>query len=136
MTLLVDSSVWIDRLRGVETRATRFIDLREHNEDIALTGTIFHEVLQGIRDDAGYERVREFLAAMRLLEPGGLATHDVAAQLYRRARRIGSTIRKPNDCLIAAVALEHGATLVHNDRDFLSLAEVEPALVTFPGRAH
>ena len=39
-------------------------------------------------------------------------------------------------CLIAAVALEHGALLVHNDRDFNVLAQVEPALLVYPGRPH
>ena len=59
-----------------------------------------------------------------------------AAAIYRLCRRAGRTVRSPNDCLIAAIALEHGALLVHNDRDFVALAQVEPALVIFPGRPH
>ena len=30
----------------------------------------------------------------------------------------GITIRKPLDCMIAAVAIEHGVALLHCDRDF------------------
>lgn len=134
--LLVDSSVWIDRSRGLETDGTRYVDMREHQEEIALTGVIYQEVLQGARSDRGFEALREMLSAMLLLEPREWSTYEIGAILYRRARSAGFTIRKPNDCLIAAIALEHGALLVHNDRDFVALAQVEPALMIFPGRPH
>lgn len=134
--LLVDSSVWIDRSLGLETDGTRFVDLRDGQEEIALTGIIYQEVLQGARSDRGFEALREMLSAMLLLEPRELSTYEIAAMLYRRARQAGFTIRKPNDCLIAAIALEHGALLVHNDRDFVALAQVEPSLLVYPGRPH
>jgi predicted nucleic acid-binding protein len=134
--LLVDSSVWIDRSRGAETESTLFVDQRDGDEDIALTGVIFQEVLQGSRSDRGFEQLRTMLSALVLLEPRDLSTYELAAQLYRRARQKGLTVRKPTDCLIAAIALDHGALLVHNDRDFLALAQVEPSLLIFPGRAH
>jgi predicted nucleic acid-binding protein len=73
---------------------------------------------------------------MLLLQPRELSTYEIAAQLYRRARNAGFTIRKPTDCLIAAIALEHGALLVHNDRDFTFLSRVEPSLLIFPGSPH
>ena len=134
--LLVDSSVWIDHTRDLETDATRFIEQRDDEEEIAIAGIIFQEVLQGMRDDKIYDRVRGMLAGLLLLETRDLSTYEIAAQLHRRARQAGFTIRKPTDCLIAALALEHGALLVHNDRDFVFLAQVEPALVVFPGRPH
>jgi hypothetical protein len=134
--LLLDSSVWIDAHRGRATEATRFVEMRDDQEEIATTGIIFQEVLQGIRLDSEYEWMRNALWSALILEPRELSTYEIAAQLHRAARAAGFTIRKPNDCLIAAVALEHGALLVHNDRDFLALAQVEPALMVFPGRAH
>jgi predicted nucleic acid-binding protein len=134
--LLVDSSVWINRARGIETDATRFVDLRDGQEELAVTGIVVQEVLQGARSDTGFEALRSMLTAMPLLEPREFSTYEIAALLYRRARAAGSTIRKSSDCLIAAIALEHGALLVHNDRDFLALAQVEPALLVYPGRPH
>ncbi|RYF14096.1 MAG: PIN domain nuclease [Comamonadaceae bacterium] len=136
MMLLLDSSVWIDIHRARATTATRYVEAREDYEEIATTGIIFQEVLQGIREPADYEHMRQVLWSTLILEPRELSTHDVAAQLYRAARAAGLTIRKPNDCLIAAIALEHGALLVHNDRDFLALAQVEPSLLVYPGRPH
>ncbi|MDB5860863.1 MAG: PilT protein-like protein [Ramlibacter sp.] len=134
--LLVDSSVWIDRSLGVETQGTRFVDERDGQEEIAVTGIIYQEVLQGARSDRGFEALRDMLSTMVLLEPRELSTYEIAAILFRRARKAGFAVRKPNDCLIAALALEHGALLVHNDRDFVALAQVEPALMIFPGRPH
>lgn len=132
--LLVDSSVWIDRTRAVETLATRFVDAREGAEELALTAGIYLEVLQGVRDDAVFGRLKAMLEALAFLHPrDGLQTYELAAQLYRRARRAGFTIRKSSDCLIAAIALEHQALLIHNDRDFLALAKIEPRLHIYPG---
>lgn len=134
--LLVDSSIWIDAMNGRITDATRYLETRDEGEEIATTGIIFQEVLQGIRGEREFARMRDVLWATLILEPRELSTYEIAAQLYRRARGEGLTVRKPNDCLIAALALEHGALLVHNDRDFLALAQVEPALLVYPGRPH
>jgi len=134
--LLIDSSVWIDAQQGKATDATRFVDSRDESEEIATTGVIFQEVLQGIRSQSHYERMRQVLWSLLILEPRELSTYEVAAQLYRSARVAGFTIRTSSDCLIAALALEHGALLVHNDRDFVALAQVEPALMIYPGRPH
>jgi hypothetical protein len=134
--LLVDASVWIDADCAVATDATRFVASREETDEVATTGVIVQEVLQGLRSDARFEVWRQRFWGMLILEPRELSTYEVAADLYRRARAKGLTIRSPNDCLIAALALEHGALLVHNDRDFIALAQVEPALLVFPGRPH
>jgi predicted nucleic acid-binding protein len=134
--LLLDSSVWIDIHRARASAATRYVEARDEHEEIATTGIIFQEVLQGICLDSEYDYMRQVLWSTLILEPRELSTYEVAAQLHRAARKAGLTVRKPNDCLIAALALEHGALLVHNDRDFLALAQVEPALMIFPGRPH
>jgi len=49
------------------------------------------------------------------------STFVKAAELYRTLRRKGITIRKPIDCMIAAVAIEHNVPLLHKDRDFDSI---------------
>lgn len=134
--LLVDSSVWIDTVRAVASDSTRFLAGRDEADELATTGVIVQEVLQGFRRDADFDVWRDRFWGMLILEPRELSTYEVAADLYRRAREMGLTIRNPNDCLIAALALEHGALLVHNERDFIALAQVEPALLVYPGRPH
>lgn len=135
--ILVDSSVWIDWLRGADTSAVRFLQAREAGDELALTHMIYLEVLQGVQSDRQFKQVREVLGAQWMLEPvHGLDTLAAAAGLYGRARTAGLTIRKSTDCLIAAIAIEHGALLVHNDRDFVALAGTEPALMIYPQGRH
>jgi predicted nucleic acid-binding protein len=50
--------------------------------------------------------------------------YRAAAAIYRSARRAGRTIRSINDCLIAAVALRHGARIIHRDADFEAIATI------------
>ena len=131
--LLVDSSVWIDWLRGSDTDAVRFVQARESQEELALTQMIYLEVLQGVSSQRQFAATQKVLSAQSMLLPlAGMGTFDAAAQLHRRARTQGLTIRKSTDCLIAAIALEHGALLVHNDRDFLALAQAVPQLQVYP----
>lgn len=134
--MLVDSSAWIDSARSVPNDATRFLAARDEADELATTGIIVQEVLQGTASAKHFEAWRDRFWGMLILEPRELTTYELAAQLYQRARDRGFTIRKPNDCLIAALALEHGALLVHNDRDFWALAQAEPELLVFPGRPH
>ena len=131
--LLIDSSVWIDWLRGSDTDAVRFVQAREPQEEIALTQMIYLEVLQGVSSQRQFSATQKVLSAQTMLLPlDPLQTFEAAALLYRRARAMGLTIRKSTDCLIAAMALEHGALLVHNDRDFVALAQAIPQLHVYP----
>lgn len=131
--LLVDSSVWIDWLRGADTEAVRFVQARETGEELALTQMIYLEVLQGVGSQRQYDATRRVLGSQVMLQPlEVLETFEAAARLYRRSRQLGLTIRKSTDCLIAAMALEQDALLVHNDRDFLALARAQPQLRVYP----
>jgi predicted nucleic acid-binding protein len=53
-----------------------------------------------------------------------VADFDGAAHIYRRCRRAGVTPRGMLDCMIAAVALRRGATLLSHDVDMDRLAKV------------
>jgi predicted nucleic acid-binding protein len=46
------------------------------------------------------------------------STFIKAANIYRYLRKKGITIRKSNDCIIAAVAIQADIPLLHSDRDF------------------
>lgn len=121
--ILVDTSVWVDFLKGTETReAKKLEELILCSEDLCICGVILAETLQGIREDDDYHRT---LARFRsfLFLPMTRRTFENAAQMYRRLRRQGITIRKPVDCMIAAVALTHDLALLHHDRDFEPLAQ-------------
>ena len=116
--ILVDTTVWIDFFRGTETPQVSALEkFLADGEDICICGIVLTEVLQGVRDDAEYEKTRSQFGAFLFL-PMHPGTYVSAAELYRTLRRKGVTIRKPLDCMIAAVAIEQDVPLLHHDRDF------------------
>ena len=121
--ILVDTSVWIDFFAGRDLpHAAKLEQYILDNEDLALSGIILTEILQGIPDDAAYRRVRRYLSALIVL-PMPESVFIRAAELYRKLQKQGITIRKTNDCIIAATALEHHCRLLHNDKDFAPIAK-------------
>jgi predicted nucleic acid-binding protein len=132
--LLVDTSVWIDFLTGRATRAVdHFRERLEARETFALTDLIDLEVLQGVRDPEVVKKVSTYLRGQLFLAPRrGLQTYDAAADLYRRCRAAGVTVRSTIDCLIAQTSIEYGAVLLHNDRDYERIARVETRLELAP----
>lgn len=80
------------------------------------------ELLAGTRAPNEHSKLRSRLLAFPLLRLRGLSDFEKAADLYRTCRRMGETVRKLIDCLIAAVAIRERATILHNDRDFETLA--------------
>jgi predicted nucleic acid-binding protein len=130
--VIVDTTVWIDYLGGVVNRETAWLEIALSRERLALTDLILSEVLQGIRDDAAFERARNDLLKFKIFASGGTDLALAAAQNYRNLRRQGFTIRKTIDCWIATFCLLSGHMLLHRDRNFdpfekeLGLAVVHP----------
>jgi len=119
LMILVDTSVWIDFLRGANS-AHRLIlhRLIDEKEDISITGIILTEILQGIERDGDFQAIREYLLEFPIYDAKGIGTYLKAAQIYRDCRKKGKTIRKTVDCVIAAVCIENDLILLHKDRDF------------------
>ena len=132
--LLVDASVWIDFLAAHTTRAVEYFrEQLEARQPFALTGLIYLEVLQGVREPAAAKKVSAYLRGQLFLVPRrGLQTYEAAADLYRRCRAAGVTVRSTIDCLVAQTAIEYGAALLHSDRDYERIARVEPELKLAP----
>ena len=117
--ILVDTSVWIDFLAGKETPHRQILhQLIEKEEDICITEIILTEIFQGIKDDEVYETTKSYLLEFPIIKPKGTGTFITAAEIYRKCRKEGKTVRKTVDCIIATIALENGLILLHNDNDF------------------
>jgi predicted nucleic acid-binding protein len=141
--LFVDSSVWIDHLRGVDSRETRLlrrqlrrldplaaaVDEEEETVEIMVGDLVLLEVLRGIDDDRQRARVRGILLAFEPVRVGGAATALAAVEHHVALRRLGLTVLKAIDCLIAAWCIEHEVPLLHADRDFLPFARHRGLLV-------
>lgn len=123
LLIVVDTSVWLDVINERETlEAARCVELLEDGAPIALTDVIYAEVLQGFRTEREAQLVEESLTAFPILRLATLDDFARAARLYREARRVGITIRKTLDCLIASLCVREGAPILHSDSDFDRLA--------------
>ena len=116
--VIVDTTVWVDYLRGTCNPETDWLDREADQERLGLTDLILCEVLQGVRSDREFRRVREELLKFELFEAGGERLAVAAAQNFRSIREKGRTVRKTIDCLIATFCLANGHALLHRDRNF------------------
>jgi predicted nucleic acid-binding protein len=125
--ILVDSSAWIEFLRGSGSWANlRLRSALEEGAALACTDVVLMEVLAGAGDDAERDRLRRLLYGTEFLGVEGPADYERAAELYRLCRRGGETPRQLVDCLIAAVAIRNDAELLCEDSDFLAIARHAP----------
>lgn len=131
---LVDSSVWIDFLRGRATPHVRALrEMLAGDEIVGVAPIILQEVLQGAESEERFEKWRKYFAGLCCYTPADpIESHVAAARLYQSCRRAGRTPRSSNDCLIARIAVEHALVLLHDDRGFDAIAAVTPALRLYP----
>jgi predicted nucleic acid-binding protein len=88
------------------------------DEPIVVTEPVVMEVLAGATSERHASQLRSALLAFPLVAVAGLDDYDEAAAIQRLCRTKGETIRNTIDCLIAAVAMRVGASILHKDRDF------------------
>lgn len=123
--ILVDTSAWVeyDRASGsaVDQRLSRLIS---SEGPVAVTEPVVMEVLAGARTDERESDLRRMLLRFQLLRFDVVADFDGAVRIYRRCRATGVTPRGMVDCMIAAVAWRHRATILAHDGDIDRVAQV------------
>jgi predicted nucleic acid-binding protein len=93
---------------------------------LSITEPVVMEVLAGARTDQRELDLRRLLLRFRLLCFDAASDFDSAARMYRyrRCRAAGITPRGMVDCMIAAVAWRHGASLLVQDVDLVHLCQI------------
>ena len=129
---IVDTTVWIDYLRGTANPETDWLDARLGRKPLAITDVILCEVLQGVRDEATAATVERQLLQLHIFELSGVELAKAAAKNYRTLRGQGRTVRKTIDCLIATFCLRGDHSLLHRDRDFDAFEELLDLSVIHP----
>jgi predicted nucleic acid-binding protein len=117
--IFVDSSVWVDYLRAIETPQTAKLDAILGVEHIVVGDLVYAEVLQGCRDPRSFEETLRLLRLADFIIVGGRDVAVEAARNFIKLRSLGVTVRKTIDTLIATRCLINGLKLLHNDRDFI-----------------
>ena len=128
--MILDTSAWIEFLRVTGTRAD--LELRrafKNASPVWIPEVVYREVLQGASSTQHFMRLKTALDELSLYaSPDPFELARSASLLYARCRWQGITIRSPNDCLIAACAIEADVPLLQADRDFLTLALIDKRL--------
>ncbi|MFH0921884.1 MAG: PIN domain-containing protein [Fibrobacterota bacterium] len=120
---LVDTSVWVNYFNGKRYHQTDLLTgLISQYKDICVCGLVLTEILQGIKSDDEFEKVKKQLSALIYL-PVTKHSFIQAASLYRSIRKHGKTIRSSIDCIISSICIEHEVRLLHDDRDFDIIAK-------------
>ena len=114
--ILVDTSAWVEYDRATGSPVDRRL--------IAVTEPVVMELAAGARTDEREMDLRRLLPRFALLTFDTVVDFDAAANIYRACRRVGVTPRGMIDCMVAAVALRHGAPLLAFDADMNRVAEV------------
>jgi len=115
--ILIDTSVWIEIFRDKTGNIVKTLQNTIGAKNYVLSRFNQLELLQGARDQKEWELLEDYLSTQYYLE-ASQDTWPEAARIYFELRRKGFTINSPVDCCIAQIALEHGAFLLHRDKDF------------------
>lgn len=121
---LLDTSAWIlslgkSALPAATNRVRKLLD----EKTVAITPVVALELLGGTRTAEEFNRLKSRLDALYQIFIGKKEWEEAAKlafQLHRKGKIIPYT-----DILIATVAIEAGATLVHADRHFDMMSEIK-----------
>lgn len=117
---LVDTSVWIEFLRGGKTAIKNRLEKLLDENRAVVSGIILAELLIGIHNEEDQDFLEESFLGLPFLE----ATRDIFAM----AGKMGARLRKKgismplSDLLIAALAKSHTLTVLTLDHHFQTLA--------------
>jgi predicted nucleic acid-binding protein len=121
--VLVDASVWIDYLRGIETPQCQLLRNGMMSGNVHVADLTCFEILQGCTTPTHVMQARTLL---KLYEPviiSDFIIAEIAASHYRILRRKGITIHSSIDMLIGSWCIINNVPLLHNDRDYDALED-------------
>jgi predicted nucleic acid-binding protein len=123
--ILVDTSAWVEFDRATASSVdARLTELIATTDQVAVSEPVIMEVLAGARDDRRATDLRRLMDRFALLRFDASIDVDAATNIYRTCRRSGVTPRGMVDCMVAAVALRHRASLLAADSDLDLVAQV------------
>lgn len=123
--ILADTSAWVEYDRATGSAIDlRLSELIAAEGPVAVTEPVIMEVLAGARSEAREADLRRLLLRFHLHHFDAATDFDGAVRIYRRCRQAGITPRGLVDCMIAAVAWRHQATLLACDADLDHVARI------------
>ena len=132
--VLVDTSVWIDHLRGRHSAAASELAgwLQDDPDRILVNEVVITELLRGVSSEADGTQLQAALGKLLQADPMQRSDWLLSARIYRTCRDAGLTIRSTMDCLIAAHAIRLNVPVLVIDRDFEAIASCTPLRLHSP----
>ena len=115
---LVDTSVWIDFLRGIDTEKVALLRLLLEEGEAGICEIVYAEICFGAKNPKQCKTYAEYFGAMPFL--------SLPPDWHVHIAKMGNELRlkghKPfvADLMIAFAALHHQVTLLTKDKDFQS----------------
>jgi predicted nucleic acid-binding protein len=120
--IVVDSSVWIDFLKGRNVPHVARLRAILGTDEIIVGDLMLCEVLQGLDSEQAAQEVEAVLRRFEVASMAGEEIAVMAARNFRSLRRRGITVSKTIDLLIGTWCIENRMPLLHNDSDFRPMA--------------
>ena len=123
--VIIDTSAWIEFFNKSDSEISNTVrNIVSDNTTIYLCPIIWQEILQGIKLDKDFKEIKYIFSFYPILKTDPMEIAEKAVDIYRTTRKNGITIRKSNDCSIAAYAILNNLVLLQYDRDFKQMQKV------------
>jgi len=124
--ILVDTSCWVDYLRGTGTTAAAEVGrlVREDLVSVATCEPVAMELLAGSGQQSVHDKIETLVNGLSSLPFHPVTDFRTAAAIQRAVRSRGLVVRSLVDCMIAAIALRADVPVLHKDADYEAIAEV------------
>lgn len=121
--IVVDSSVWVAHIRGLESEAViKLLAIIRDTSRVLIGDVVLLELLQGARSEEHAEHLHTRLRCFQVVPMMDHGLAVLAAKHYRTLRAKGVTIRRTVDLIIGTFCIAYGHELLHQDRDFTPMA--------------
>ncbi len=114
--IIADTSVWIEFFRNADTPVSDYLKQLLRSGQVALTGMVLAEILQGIKSPQEARLVRSNLQSLSFVE--------AQRKIWQHAGEISATLRKKgltiplSDIIIASAAIIEGYEIFTIDPHF------------------
>jgi predicted nucleic acid-binding protein len=121
--VIVDTSVWVEFLRSGRGKNSAIVKYLIGTAQAMTCGMVLAELLAGVRSIEDRRQLREALTGLDYLEMRE-QTWRLAGELAADLRAKGRTVPM-SDLTIAALAIEHGLSILTADSHFLNVPGVQ-----------
>ncbi len=123
MSIVVDTSVWIDFFRNADNQAVRLLVQAITANQVIVPDIVLLETLRGAPSESAALKMESALSELEFVSFGGRTLAVSAARNYRTLRTKGVTVRGSIDLMIGTWCILNRAPLLHSDRDFTPMEQ-------------